>query len=213
MPCSNGWPSEPHTRLRYYCSPYHVNSALHPIIEQLERAAGFEPDDLPERKLDKLEALLSRATDERGRGGAAVRGLALHPGRSALCAAQHAGAAPAGAHDRGPAGSAWRPCRSPAGAHGAGGQPLDRPDLDRALRARHRAGADLAGAAADHLPPGVRAALDQLPAHDVADPEPSGPPAQHRDDRRGCRRQAAARGDPGRRSGPRPTACRCSSRS
>ena len=41
--------------------------------------------------------------------------------------------------------------------------------------------------------PGVRAALDQLPAHDVADPEPSGPPAQHRDDRGGCRRQAAAR--------------------
>ena len=33
----------PHTRMRYYCSPYHVNSALHPIIEQLERAAAFEP--------------------------------------------------------------------------------------------------------------------------------------------------------------------------
>src|SRR5262245_48361769 len=47
---------EPHTRLRYYCSPYHVNSALHPIIEQLQRA-GFEPDEGPERKLDKLEAL------------------------------------------------------------------------------------------------------------------------------------------------------------
>ena len=55
---------EPHTRLRYYCSLYHVNSALHPIIEQLERAAAFEPDDRPERKLDKLEALLSRATND-----------------------------------------------------------------------------------------------------------------------------------------------------
>jgi predicted ATPase len=55
---------EPHTRLRYYCSPYHVNSVLHPIIEQLERALGSEPDDLPERKLDKLEALLSRATND-----------------------------------------------------------------------------------------------------------------------------------------------------
>ena len=55
---------EPHTRLRYYCSPYHVNSALHPIIEQLERAAVFDPDDRPERKLEKLEALLSQATND-----------------------------------------------------------------------------------------------------------------------------------------------------
>ncbi|MGH6895461.1 MAG: AAA family ATPase [Geminicoccaceae bacterium] len=53
-----------HTRMRYYCSPYHVNSALHPIIEQLERAAAFEPDDPTERKLDKLEALLSQGTDD-----------------------------------------------------------------------------------------------------------------------------------------------------
>src|SRR5262249_24244081 len=55
---------EPHTRLRYYCSPYHVNSALHPIIEQLERASGYEPDDPTEQKLDKLEALLGQATND-----------------------------------------------------------------------------------------------------------------------------------------------------
>ena len=36
--------AEPHTRLRYFCSPYHSDSALHPIIAQLERAAGFERD-------------------------------------------------------------------------------------------------------------------------------------------------------------------------
>jgi class 3 adenylate cyclase/predicted ATPase len=56
--------AEPHTRVRYYCSPFFVNSALHPIIEQLVRAAGFEPDDPPERRLDKLEALLSQGTNE-----------------------------------------------------------------------------------------------------------------------------------------------------
>jgi class 3 adenylate cyclase/tetratricopeptide (TPR) repeat protein len=50
---------EPHTRLRYQCSPYHTNSALRPFIAQLERAAGFKPDDAPEQKLDKLEALLA----------------------------------------------------------------------------------------------------------------------------------------------------------
>jgi ABC-type transport system involved in cytochrome c biogenesis ATPase subunit len=51
--------SEPHTRLRYQCSPYHTNSALHPFIAQLERAAGFKADDTPERRLDKLEAVLA----------------------------------------------------------------------------------------------------------------------------------------------------------
>jgi class 3 adenylate cyclase len=48
-----------HYRLRYQCSPYHAQSALHPIIEQLERAAGFKPEDAPEVRLDKLEALLN----------------------------------------------------------------------------------------------------------------------------------------------------------
>src|SRR6266851_5634113 len=50
---------EPHTHLRYQCSPYHTNSALHPFIAQLERAAGFKADDAAEQKLDKLEAILA----------------------------------------------------------------------------------------------------------------------------------------------------------
>jgi predicted ATPase/class 3 adenylate cyclase len=51
--------SEPHTRLRYQCSPYHTNSALHPFITQLKRAAEFKADDTSEQRLDKLEALLA----------------------------------------------------------------------------------------------------------------------------------------------------------
>jgi class 3 adenylate cyclase len=50
---------EPHTRLRYFCSPYHQDSALFPFIGQLERAAGFEHDDTPAARLDKLERLLA----------------------------------------------------------------------------------------------------------------------------------------------------------
>jgi class 3 adenylate cyclase/predicted ATPase len=50
---------EPHLRLRYFCSPHHTDSALHPIIGQLERAAGFEREDGPSSRLDKLQALLS----------------------------------------------------------------------------------------------------------------------------------------------------------
>jgi class 3 adenylate cyclase/tetratricopeptide (TPR) repeat protein/ABC-type transport system involved in cytochrome c biogenesis ATPase subunit len=50
---------EPHTRLSYQCSPHHSNSALRPIITQLERAAGFKGDDTSEQRLDKLEAVLA----------------------------------------------------------------------------------------------------------------------------------------------------------
>ncbi|MBP2433906.1 MULTISPECIES: adenylate/guanylate cyclase domain-containing protein [Bradyrhizobium] len=50
---------EPHTRLRYFCSPHHQDSALQPIIAQLERAARFEREDTPEAKLEKLAALLA----------------------------------------------------------------------------------------------------------------------------------------------------------
>ena len=56
--------TEPHVRLRYYCSPYHVNSALHPVIEQLQRAAGFVADDRANIRLDKLEAVLAESSAE-----------------------------------------------------------------------------------------------------------------------------------------------------
>ena len=49
-----------HYRLRYQCSPYHAQSAFHPIIEQIERAAKFSPDDAAPVRLDKLEALLGQ---------------------------------------------------------------------------------------------------------------------------------------------------------
>jgi class 3 adenylate cyclase/predicted ATPase len=50
---------DPHTRLRYFCSPHHQDSALYPFIAQLERAAGFARDDTVEEKLGKLRALLA----------------------------------------------------------------------------------------------------------------------------------------------------------
>jgi class 3 adenylate cyclase len=54
---------EPHVRLLYQCSPHHTTSPLHPLIEQLERAAGIARDDRAKEKLDKLAALLARGTD------------------------------------------------------------------------------------------------------------------------------------------------------
>jgi class 3 adenylate cyclase/predicted ATPase len=54
--------TEPHTRLRYFCSPQHTDSAFFPIIGQLERAAGFAHDDTPQAKLDKLDAALAQTS-------------------------------------------------------------------------------------------------------------------------------------------------------
>lgn len=53
-----------HYRVRYQCSPYHINSALHPFIAQFERAAGIRSKDTSEQKLDKLEAMLAFGTQQ-----------------------------------------------------------------------------------------------------------------------------------------------------
>jgi predicted ATPase len=52
---------EPHIRLRHFCSLQHRDSALYPFIARLERAAGFEREDVPAVRLDKLEALLAKS--------------------------------------------------------------------------------------------------------------------------------------------------------
>jgi predicted ATPase len=54
--------TEPHTRLRYFCSPQRTDSAFYPIISQMERAAGFAHDDAPQVKLDKLDAVLAQTS-------------------------------------------------------------------------------------------------------------------------------------------------------
>jgi hypothetical protein len=53
---------EPHTRLRYFCSPQHTDSAFYSIISQMARAAGLAHDDSAKVKLDKLDALLAPTT-------------------------------------------------------------------------------------------------------------------------------------------------------
>ena len=53
---------EPHTRLRYFCSPQHTDSPLHPIIGQMERAARLAHNDTVQVKLDKLDALLKQTS-------------------------------------------------------------------------------------------------------------------------------------------------------
>jgi class 3 adenylate cyclase len=56
---------EPHTRLRYFCSPQRTDSALYPIISQMERAAGFIHADTGQMKLNKLDAVLALSSTSR----------------------------------------------------------------------------------------------------------------------------------------------------
>ncbi len=54
--------AEPHSRLRYFCSPQHTDSAFYPIISHIERAAGLAHDDAPQARLDKLDAVLAQTS-------------------------------------------------------------------------------------------------------------------------------------------------------
>jgi class 3 adenylate cyclase/tetratricopeptide (TPR) repeat protein len=58
--------SEPHTLLRYFCSPLHTDSPFYPIIGRIERGAGLKRDDTPQVKLDKFDALLGRVPTSAG---------------------------------------------------------------------------------------------------------------------------------------------------
>ena len=61
---------EPHWRLRYFCSPHRRDSALHPLIEHLERAAGLSRDDDRQTRRGKLAQMLAA-------GEASARDFAL----------------------------------------------------------------------------------------------------------------------------------------
>jgi class 3 adenylate cyclase len=47
------------TRMEFRCSPYHQNSALHPIIDHLQRVLQFQREDTPQAKLSKLQRMLA----------------------------------------------------------------------------------------------------------------------------------------------------------
>ena len=69
--------TEPHTRLRYFCSPQHTDSAFYPIISQMERAAGHAHDDTAQAKLDKLDSLLAESLAPREDVGLLAEMLSL----------------------------------------------------------------------------------------------------------------------------------------
>jgi class 3 adenylate cyclase/tetratricopeptide (TPR) repeat protein len=50
-----------HLRVRYQCSPHHVNDAFYPITRQIWHAARFVSGEPAATRLDKLEAMIARS--------------------------------------------------------------------------------------------------------------------------------------------------------
>ena len=51
---------QPHARINLQCSPHHSDSALYPVIQYLNRAAGFAAADGAEARIEKLGALFAQ---------------------------------------------------------------------------------------------------------------------------------------------------------
>ena len=100
--------TEPYIALRYQCSPYHLNSALYPITEQLEVAAGFAREDTPDAEAGQDGSLAGGRSGATCRGGATRCGPAVAAHRP-LSAAQSLAAEAEGEDPRG----AGRSARSP----------------------------------------------------------------------------------------------------
>jgi class 3 adenylate cyclase/DNA-binding MarR family transcriptional regulator len=55
--------ANPHHRLRWFCSPYHANSPLWPVIDSLQRRMGMKPGDALGDRLGKLAGIVRTGPD------------------------------------------------------------------------------------------------------------------------------------------------------
>jgi predicted ATPase len=167
--------SEPYTRLRYFCSPHHQDSALYPFITQLDRAAGFTRDDTAEEKLCKLRELLApgaRGDDEMELlaellslpGSAAELNLSPQRKREMLFEAL--------LHQLEALARSRPVLMVFEDAHWIDPTTRELLDHTRVARPHDRSGAAAAGPARHHLPPGVPACLGRPAACGGASAEP-----------------------------------------
>ena len=199
--------AEPHTRLRYFCSPQHTDSAFYPIISQMERAAGFAHDDTAQAKLDKLDAVLARSFD-------------VTPGRGTLC--RNAVAAKRWSLSRARTGSAAAPQKNAGSAHRAvealhgqsgaddfRGCTLDRPHEPRSVRSDRGPDHEPSCAADRHVPAGVRAAVDRTASRNRPHHQSAGAARSRCHDRRASSATNCSRRTSGRTSSSAQTAFLC----
>jgi class 3 adenylate cyclase len=166
--------AEPHFLLRYQCSPYHIDSALYPAIQQITHAAGVILGTPLDVCLDRLEALLARATDNIGEAGSLIASLIGLDGDSRYGAL---GLTPQQRRNQtlavlveqliGLAGSQ-------ADALADRGRTLDRPDNAGVDRAGTRSHSDGPRFRVDHGTPDLRRLLRQPSGGHPLDTEPAG---------------------------------------
>ncbi len=129
-----------------------------------------------------------------GREGdrAFARRVAVDPGRGPVSPARHGSERAKGAHDRGADCVVRRACQGPSRLGAVGGCALDRSHLARCVQSTCRSAAGAARALGDHLPAGIRGALDRPRPCRTAVAEPLRAAASRRDDRSPHRRQGPA---------------------
>ena len=200
---------EPHTRLRYFCSPQHTDSAFYPIIGQMERAAGLAHDDTPQAKARQARCAAGANRD-------------AHAGRRALC--RDAVAAERRTLSRARADPAAAPAKNTGSAHFANGGAdaptsgaddlrgcaLDRPHQLGSVRSSRGPDSDPSVLLIVTLPAGIRTALDRTAARDRADHQSVGRARHRRHDRRRRRQQTSAGEASGKTSSSAATAFHCS---
>ena len=119
--------SEPHTRLRYQCSPYYSNTAFYPVIDQLERVAGVRARRFAGVPTRQAGGAVGAGDRERGRSGTLIRVPAI-PAGGALPALKPERAATKGENIPGARRTGCRACAPQAGADDFRGRPVDRSD-------------------------------------------------------------------------------------
>ena len=150
---------EPYTRLRYFCSPQHTDSALYPIISQMERAAGFAHDDTAEAKLHKLDTLLAQSFTPRQDAALIAEMLSL----AERWTVSHARTGPAATatEDAGSAHCATGDAiADQSSSDDFRGRALDRPYEPRSAWSDGGPAENPGGVADRYAPTGVRAAVD-----------------------------------------------------
>ena len=164
---------EPHTRLRYFCSPQHTDSALYPIIGQMERAAGFAHDDTAQAKLDKLDAVLAQTSTSNAGRGTVCRDAVAAERRTLSGARTDPRAAPA--ENAGSAHCAdGGVVAAKSGADDLRGCALDRPHEPGSVRSDRGPDSNPSRAADRDVPARVRAAVDRTAVRDGAHPQSAG---------------------------------------
>ena len=173
---------EPHTRMRYFCSPQHTDSSFYPIIGQIERAAGLAYDDTAANEARQTRCAARANLNVRDRTRRFLPRCSPCQRRALSRARPCPGAAPAEN-----TGSAHFPIRgastTKSRADDLRGCALGRPHEPRSVRPGGRPDCEPSRSADRDLPAGVRGAMDRTSPCDCSHAQSAGRARRRRHDR------------------------------